>query len=39
MDPVFPYHQLDFVNCASQPIIMEICKEFRVGWESVFSLV
>ena len=35
MNHVFPYHQLDFVNFASQPIIMEICKEFRVEWESV----
>ena len=31
----FPYHQLDSANFASQPIIMEICKEFRVEWESV----
>ena len=35
MNHVFPYHQLDFVNFASRPIIMEICKEFRVEWESV----
>ena len=35
MHYVFPYHQLDFANFASQPIIMEICKEFRVEWESV----
>ena len=34
----FPYHQLDFANFASQPIIMEICKEFRVEWESVVFL-
>ena len=32
---VFPYHQLDFANFASQPIIMEICKELRAEWESV----
>ena len=31
----FPHHQLDFVNFASQLIIMETCKEFRVEWESV----
>ena len=35
MNHVFPYHGLDFVNFASQPIIMEICKEFCVEWESV----
>ena len=35
MNHVFPYHQLDFVNLASRSIIMEICKEFRVEWESV----
>ena len=35
MHHVFPFHQLDFANFASQPIIMEICKEFRVEWESV----
>ena len=32
---VFHHHQLDFANFASQPIIMEICKEFRVEWQSV----
>ena len=32
---MFSYHQLDFANFASQPIIMEICQEFRVEWESV----
>ena len=32
MHYVFPYHQLDFANFASQPIIIEIC---RVEWESV----
>ena len=35
MHYVFPYYQLDFVNFASQPIIMETCKEFRVEWQSV----
>ena len=30
MHNVFPFHQLDFANFASQPIIME-----RVEWESV----
>ena len=35
MQYVFPYHQLDFVNFASQPIIMETCEDFRVEWESV----
>ena len=26
---------MDFANFASQPIIMEICKELRVEWQSV----
>ena len=39
MHYVFPYLQLDFATFASQPITMEICKEFRVEWESVVSFV
>ena len=35
MQYVFPNLQLDFANFASQPIIMEIWKEFHVEWESV----
>ena len=31
----FRHDELDFANFASQPIIMEIWKEFRVEWESV----
>ena len=30
---VLPYQQLGFANIASQPIIMETCKEFSVEWE------
>ena len=32
---VFPVISWIFTNFASQPMIMKICKEFRVEWESV----
>ena len=35
MHDVFHYLQWDVANFASQTIIMEICKEFRVEWRSV----
>ena len=36
---VLPHQQLRFANIASQPIIMETCKQFGVEWEGLFSLV
>jgi len=30
---VLPYQQSGFANIASQPIVMETCKEFGVDWE------
>ena len=39
MHYVFPIIMEILPTFASQPIIMEICKEFRVEWESVVSFV